>query len=61
MADSLVQNLQKRRDAVNDVLNWAELSTAKPGDQAALQAKQAEEKKKKDTAKPRWYLFGLDK
>ena len=59
---SLVDNLQKRRDAITDVMNWAELGGAKtPQESAAIQATQAEEKKKKETAKPRWYMFGLDK
>jgi hypothetical protein len=59
---SLVDNLQKRRDAITDVMNWTEQDTAKnPADLAAIRTRQDNEKKKNNTASPRWYMFGLDK
>jgi len=61
-AGGVVGSLQKRRDVLNEVMNWAEEGTAKgPQAVAEVQAKQAAQKKKDSAAKPRWYLFGLDK
>lgn len=60
---SLADRLQQRRDAINEALNSADqaLSAGNPEKVKQLQQEAATAKKKKDTATPRWYMFGLDR